>query len=140
MIYNCGPSAIEAYRSSGNGNVAPAFTISGSHTRLQSGNRIAVDSSSALYVANRKNVLIFAAGAHGNVAPAALLSGKKTSIPETGWGATAIAVDARGEIFVAVDSDENVAAILVFAKGSNGNVAPIRTIRGASADLGYSPK
>ncbi len=139
MIYNSG-TAIEAYHTSDNGNIAPAFTISGSHTRLQSGNGIAVDSSGALYVANRKNVLIFAPGAHGNVAPAAILSGKKTGIPETGWGATAIAVDAKGEIFVAVDSDENVAAILVFAKGSNGNVAPIRTIQGASADLGYIPE
>lgn len=137
MVHNAGPNAIEAYRTSDNGNVASTLTISGSHTRLKWGNGIAVDSAGAIYVANQKNVLILAPGAHGNVSPTAIIAGKKTSIPQDGWGATGIAVDSKGYLFLAVDDDQSIAAILVFAKGSNGNVAPIQTIQGASTELGY---
>ena len=56
------------------------------------------------------------------------------------YGATAVAVDSNGEIFVAVENSQQVPAILVFAKGANGNVKPIRTIEGGSTGLTYVPE
>jgi len=139
MIYNSSDDSIDGYHTSDNGNVSPALVIRGSHTRLKQGMGMAVDASGAIYVANRTNVLVFGPGAHGNVAPLAVIAGKKTGIP-TGYGATAVTVDGSGEIFVAVENSQQVPAILVFAKGANGNATPIRTIQGASTGLTYIPE
>lgn len=84
-------------------------------------------------------MLVFGPAAQGNVAPVAIIAGKKSGIP-TGYGATAVAVDSTGEIFVAVENSQQVPAILVFAKGANGNVKPIRAIQGGSTGLTYFPE
>ncbi|MBV9056174.1 MAG: hypothetical protein JO078_11985 [Candidatus Eremiobacteraeota bacterium] len=139
MIYNSSDDSIDGYHTTDNGNVSPSLVIRGSRTRLQQGMGMAVDASGAIYVANRTNVLVFGPGAQGNVAPVAVIAGKKTGIP-TGYGATAIALDSTGEIFVAVENSQQVSAILVFAKGANGNVKPIRTIQGDSTGLTYIPE
>lgn len=139
MIYNSSDDSIDAYHTTDNGNVSPSVVIRGSHTRLKQGMGMAVDASGAIYVANRTNVLVFGPGAQGNVSPVAVIAGKKTGIP-TGYGATAVAVDGAGEIFVAVENAQQIPAILVFAKGANGNVKPVRTIEGGSTGLTYVPE
>jgi sugar lactone lactonase YvrE len=93
-----------------------------------------------LYVVNNDPpaILAFAPGVSGDCAPVRAISGAQTGLGTT-WviGSPApldagIAFDAAGNLYVA--STQN-SAILVFAPGVSGDVAPIRTISGAATGL-----
>jgi hypothetical protein len=77
-------------------------------------------------------VLVFAAGANGNVLPTRVIAGPRTRLTAP-YG---IAVNSRGVIYVTnyADSSPNP-EILIFAAGANGNIKPIRTIRGRMTQL-----
>lgn len=73
---------IVVYPAGSNGNVAPSAVISGGNTMLTNPNKIRVDASGNIYVADLGvgGILFFAAGSNGNVAPTAIISGSDTGL------------------------------------------------------------
>jgi hypothetical protein len=138
-IYNSSGNGVLEFHTSDNGNVAPFNVIEGAKTGLSQANGIAVDKNGYLYIANANDVRVFAPGASGNAKPVAVISGSNTLIPQpgSGYGALSIAAGKDGSIFVGVQYDTNVSSILVFAAGSNGNVAPEHVITGAKTGLDW---
>jgi hypothetical protein len=123
-----------------NGNVAPVRVLSGDKTLLAGCDVVAFDGTGNLYVANYNgmSVTVYAPGASGNVAPIATLTGANTGI---GYLAT-IVVDLAGSVYAsgqAVDSTGRTrSAILRFAPGANGNVAPVAALVGADTEINAS--
>jgi len=98
------------------------------------------DASGNAYVLNQSAlnnddaVLIFAASANGTVAPNSFIAGPTTKLTR----AQSIALDQHGNIYVGADDSSGFAGmILVFAPGSSGDTAPIRTITGPNTSLGF---
>ena len=121
----------------GAGNVAPARTIAGSNTRTNVSYAVAIDpTSQRIVVANAGNdtVQVFAPGANGNAAPVSWIAGAKTMLVNP-YG---VAVDGAGYTYVGTcpTGYHLQAAILVFAPGARGNVAPVQTISGTKTNLG----
>jgi len=134
MIYTANDNSVRIFHVADNGNVAPTSLIQGANTGLEYADGIAVDSQGYMYVANSSNVLVFGPGASGNAKPARVIAGSNTRFPLNNAGATGIAVDRKGTIFVAVQN-ESVNSILVFAPRANGNVSPIQDISGSKTGL-----
>ncbi len=137
---NTGNDSVTVYASGSTGNVAPTQTIAGTRTGLDIPVALAVDSSQRIYVANitypnsgNGSLTVYAAGANGNVAPTETIEGAKTKLNLP----AGIAVDSSDNIYAANfdRTDSTAASITVYAAGTNGNVAPIRTISGAETDL-----
>jgi tripartite motif-containing protein 71 len=120
----------------------PIATITGSNTGLIYINGIAVDSSANIYVTQWypvASVSVYPAvgGSTGRLdeSPIATISG-----PDTDLGyPVGIALDSNGNIYV-VDIDgfgNGTATVFVYPAGSNGNIAPVRTISGPQTELGF---
>lgn len=136
--YVLNATGVVVFAAGANGNVKPIQTITGSKTGLTNPSGIAVDPADNIYVTNLvkpngSSVDVFAAGADGNVAPIRTIGGKVTGLDI----ALGCAVDAGGNVYVlnwesyySLHHD-----ILVFAAGANGDVAPIRKIRGPKTHL-----
>jgi hypothetical protein len=80
-------------------------------------------------------VLVFAPGANGNATPTAEIGGSNTEL--NGLSTGGMWVDIFGGIYVANNGPPSGSgccnhAILYFAPGSNGNVAPTRVISGSA--------
>jgi hypothetical protein len=144
------PISINVYAASATGSANPIRQISGSLTQLllpnvQATNTcveipgIAVDSSQNIYAEIQtilpssyppvKSVLVFSATANGNVAPSRVIAGSATGLYGDGVNDTQLLVDSEGDIFTTTyipSSQSN--AIVEFAPGVSGNVAPINTI------------
>jgi len=124
-------SSIQVFAPGANGNVAPTYNIAGSNTGLSYPDDVVVDFFGKLYVTDGfssgvNNVEVFAAGSSGNVAPIQAISGSNTDFgnPDD------LAVDATGNIYV-TDSTATVGpAVLEWASGATGNVAPAAIIAG----------
>jgi sugar lactone lactonase YvrE len=128
------PPSVTIYRAGSNGDDAPMARIRGSKTGLKNSQAIALDSHGYIYVSNQgenekpDTITVYTPGSKGNVAPARVISGPATllSAPE------GIAVDSSGRLFVssgaAGPAQSSNAAVLIFAPGSNGNVAPFASI------------
>lgn len=119
------------------GNAVVAASITGSATGLARPQGLALDSTGRLIVSNAAgpSITIYssAATASGNVAPAATISGTATQLS----GPDQIVFNSgqnNGELYVA---DPLAAAILIYSNlvVINGNVAPARSIAGASTGL-----
>ena len=87
--------------------------------------------SDLLYVGNVGNnsITVYRHDASGNTSPLKVIAGPKTGISSPG----ALSEDSQGDLYVAngfFDGPSATPAILVFAKGANGNVAPIRKLAG----------
>lgn len=136
-IYDASGSGVEEFHTSDSGNVPPFVVIEGSKTGLANANGVAVDRKGYLYVSNTTDVVVFAPNARKNATPVAVISGSKTLIPQSGYGALSIAVGKNAEIFVGVVDASQNSRILVFAPGSNGNVAPVRVIDGQRTGLDW---
>jgi sugar lactone lactonase YvrE len=123
-----------------NGNVAPAGVIAGSNTMLTLVDGIVADSSGEIYVANTdtNSIVGFPAGSSGNVRPNIVISGSNTGLASP----IGLAVDTAGNLYAANCGQCDYGppgqnSVEEFAAGSNGNAAPIRTIAGSKAQLGY---
>ena len=119
-----------------NGNTAPSRTISGPSTMLNIPTGIWLDAASdTLYVANfgSSSIIVFntASMISGDVAPFRTVSGASTTFnyPQSLW------LDTASDTLYVGDIGSN--AILVFSNASmiSGDVAPSRTISGASSTL-----
>jgi NHL repeat len=115
------------------GAAAPLRTIAGTNTTLYRPAGVAVDNSGRLYVAdlggpsNVGGIAIFAADANGDVAPLARIpailpvgsggAGVNTRVEQ----ARGVAVDSARRIYVTDDLGDQ---LLIFAAGSDGDVAP----------------
>ena len=128
---------LTTYLASASGNVPPLNTIGGARTLLGGPTGVAIaQTGENRYVSDNpkrvSRVLVFSSGATGDVKPTADIKG-----PDTGLGhyTEGIAADRR-DIYVADSGDSTVS---VFAKTSNGNVAPIRRIIGFTVQTGNTP-
>lgn len=132
-VYALNGNAISVFAPGATGSAAPARLISGSQTQLNDASGIAVDAAQNIYVANTTggNVLIFSSTQTGNVAPSSILGGTSTAI-STPLG---VAIDSMGDIYVAsYNQPSTSSAILEFAPGATGNVAPTRMLTAVASD------
>jgi hypothetical protein len=123
-------SAINAFRLTAGGDVAPVSTLSGSRTALNRPDGLAFDSVGDLYVADADTPAVteYQAGAYGNVAPVKTISGSATGL----FTPAGITLDSVGDVYVANDASNT---ITVYAATADGDTAPIRTITGVSTQL-----
>jgi Beta-propeller repeat len=128
-------NSLTVYAPGANGNVAPVQTIAGAETNLYHCTAVALNSKGEIYVTNVKlgpsgspGVAIFGKGANGNVAPIRTISGPKTGLNQP----NGITFDSDGNIYVtnAPEMASGNDSVTVYARGANGDVAPIRTITG----------
>jgi sugar lactone lactonase YvrE len=130
------PPSVTVYRAGSNGDVAPMARISGPKTGLSFSQGIALDSHGYIYVSNQSkepngldSITVYSPGSNGNVAPARVISGPATKLLEP----EGVAVDSSGRLFVSSgarnsDPQSRSAAVLIFAPGAKGNVAPFASI------------
>ncbi len=85
-----------------------------------------------LYAAESRSVVVYAANASGKAKPLQDITGTKT-----GLQASDVVADGKGNIYVSNGTDYGATenTVTVYAKGANGNVAPIRTISGSKTGL-----
>jgi sugar lactone lactonase YvrE len=135
-----GHDSITKYAAGSSGDVAPVAEITGAHTQLSSPTGIALDSSGDIYVANQSptanepdSITVYSPNSAGNAAPIRVISGALTKLSSL----SGIAIDSSGNIYASSLGVEGSsgADILIFAAGSNGNVAPIFEIDGDCAGL-----
>ncbi len=153
---NAGSVVVYPAGSDGNGN--PSAVIAGPDTGLENPAAIAVDRAGDIYVANQGplkpkpgceylpngSITTYRPSSDGNAPPVSSIAGPKTGLEFP----NGIAFDSRGNIYVSNQlsmlgvclSFPRINAptegdILIFASGSNGDVAPIGSIRGPATGL-----
>lgn len=124
---------ITVYAPGSYGNVAPIATIAGYSTGLSSPEGLVLDASGNIYVPNDGNhtITVYAAGSNGDVAPTATISGSYTKLSNP----YQLSLDSSNNIYVANYAGASGINVLEFAAGSNGNLAPIKTIAGTKTKL-----
>ena len=136
-IYATGWSSnsVSVYAPGANGKPTPIQYIEGGNTGLSQPSSLAVTPEGMAYVTNWNSmaVTVYAPGANGDVAPIRTISGSKTGI----YHPSSVAVDRKGMIYVSSAEQGSPAGccVTVYAKGANGDVAPIRTISGSNTEL-----
>jgi len=138
---DAGSNALTAYPLTANGNTAPSVTIAGSNTGLAFPRRIEFDAAGTAYVSNAPAsglhaITEYSSGSNGNVSPIRAISGSNTGLT----GADGLFINASGDLYVAnctgcFQSSGTMDAVLEFAPGANGNVAPISTLSGPNTGL-----
>jgi hypothetical protein len=130
-----------------NGNAVPIRMlkgIGGKNTGIAVVLGMGVDTSGNLYIANdlggsiangpdTNNILIFSPTQSGDVSPSRAIAGSATLMEGNTLG---VSVDASNNLYVVTESvTPSFNAILEFAAGASGNVAPIREITGSNTTL-----
>lgn len=131
--------SVNYYPVGSSGDVAPSGKISGSNTLITGAAGMVVDASGEIYVANAdtNRIVGFAHGSNGNVSPNLLICGSNTGLASP----NGLALDDRGSLYVTncgngwIYGPPRPTSIEEVAPGSNGNVAPIRTISGSRTNL-----
>jgi sugar lactone lactonase YvrE len=121
-----------------NGDTAPAQIINGPDGGLQQPVAVAVDARGYIYVVNEMSagsaVMVYHRDANGDARPIRTLVGPRTGL----HFARGIALDGAGNMYLpSEDVPASPPAILVFAAGAHGNVAPLRTIAGGLTNLSF---
>jgi len=124
--------SVTVYAAGANGNVSPIRTISGSNTGLVDPGGIAVDATGHIYVADYTAITVYAAHAHGNVSPIRTIAGLNTKLLYP----FSVAVDTSDKLYVLNHNRRREVSVTVYAARANGNVRPIRQIRGSNTALG----
>lgn len=126
-VANTQANSIQAYAPISPGNWILVATISGSNTGIATPVGVALDANANIYVSNPNvnTITVYSAGSSGNVPPIAVL----TNVPNP----NGIALDSEGNIYVANGSG----SIRMYPAGSNGSVAPQRTISGPNTGLSF---
>lgn len=118
---------------------AVRYTLGGTSTRLAYPSAVAVDNKRNTYVLGHYDtkaggeayeILVYDAQAplRAHPRPVRVIAGS-----HTGLSSGALAVDPGGNVYLTEQTPAN--AVLVFAPDARGNVAPVRTIAGASTQL-----
>ena len=134
-IANLGSDAITVYAPGAGGNVAPLRTIAGTMTRLSGPVALGIDQTrNLIYVANTSSnaITAYKLSQSGNVKPTRVISGKMTGLDEP----KGVAVDAAGYVYVSNTGLFSKRFLTVYAPGSNGNVAPVQTVKGGKVTMG----
>jgi hypothetical protein len=145
FVTNITNNSVTVYALDASGDTAPLRTIAGDTTLLDSPIGIALDlANDEVIVSNTSNpgtstnasITVFSRGADGNVAPLRTIAGSSTGLNY----AQMLAFDPlAGEILVANAADRasppGTPSVTVFSRMANGNVAPLRTLSGASTGL-----
>lgn len=131
-------NVLSVFPRTGNGNVAPLRTISGSNTGFNNGPiGIALDAVNDEFAVTNPffgpgfvpSVLFFARTAGGNVSPLRVLVGQPTGLNSP----NGLAVDAaRGEVLVANSLGNSIS---IYARNVSGSAPPLRTITGSNTQL-----
>jgi sugar lactone lactonase YvrE len=158
--YQTNSDSVAVYPAGSDGNAKPIALIAGPKTKLASPSAITVGRSGNIYVANQGpvkctnscgcypvgpgSITVYPPGSAGNVKPVATISGEDSGIGQP-YG---IALDRDGRIYVLnnlrsvevcalneVGIKSVPGPMLVFAAGSNGDVAPTATIGGPFTGL-----
>ena len=137
-ISNQSNNSITVYNNAStiNGDIAPARTITGANTGLNSPVGLWYDpSSDELYVANYGNSSITvynnASVANGNIAPARTITGTNTGLN----GPIGLWYDPSSDELYVANYNNNSITVYNNASVANGNIAPSRTLTGANTGL-----
>lgn len=161
FVTNPFAQAVLVFRGSAHGEEAPIRVIQGPRTQLAGSayagvDRLDVDPiHNEIFVPARNAILVFPREAHGDVAPIRVIKGSNTGIQSS----QTLAVDPVRNLIVAGDTgaggdpqrnrlgiitvsrEENTlrrdsrGSLLIFNRTDNGNVKPIRAIRGPKAGI-----
>jgi sugar lactone lactonase YvrE len=130
--------SVNVYPAGSNGNVSPAATIAGADTGLYGPVGIALDSGGNLYVLNGQtgvtqfgSVIVYPAGSSGDAIPSTTITSNFTGIK----GASSVALDSMGNIYVANELSGSGGSINIYPAGSYATGPPIATIAGANTEL-----
>ena len=119
------PATIFAYPLSGSGPTSASYSITvAGITQI---NALAVDSAGSIYVGTPGSVRVYSPGSVGTSTPIRVISGSATLLNASA-SPNALAVGNDGTIYLAMISTGDIPGLLEFAPGSNGNVAPVRTL------------
>jgi len=140
-VSNQSDNTIVVFAAGSNGNVAPIRTIAGGGTGLSRPTGMTVNAADNLYVINlgiyggiccNGSVTVFAPGATGNASPVSSIAGTNDGL----FNSLGITLDASGAVYVSDFGNTDAGptndgtAVVVFAAGLSGNVAPTRRIAG----------
>ena len=129
---------IAAFARLANGNVAPARSIAGQSTKIgRASHDVYYDETHDELVvgsANGQAVITLRGGANGDEKPLRIIQGAHTQLQSPGYG---VYVDeVHNEIWVVEGRDRpGEEYILVFPRTGNGDVAPLRVIKGPDTKL-----
>jgi 6-phosphogluconolactonase (cycloisomerase 2 family) len=128
------PSSISVYPLGASGSVSPIRSITGDATGLLGTYGLTLDTvHDEIVVTNSSSnsVAVFSRTANGNVAPTRTISGGSTGLAFPGQ----VVVDTAHDELAVANALGASSSITVFARTANGDVAPVRTIIGASTGL-----
>lgn len=124
FVADTATNAVDAFTSTGNGDIMPMFAISGTDTMLASPNGVAVAPDGTLYVANdgaSNSIDVYAPGSQGDAAPSRVITCGGLATPG------GISLDGAGNLYVANTTGNSIS---VFGPTDSGCVSGNRTITG----------
>ena len=136
-----GMSEIVVYAPGASGTATPVRTLSGVPQGAGQIEGLAVDGTGNLYVQTaltvgtslNSGIAVYSPGSNNVGAPNRFISGGATQVSNS----RQLAVDATGTIYTSSSLSVGPESVLIFAPGTNGNVAPTRTIGGANTQIFY---
>lgn len=129
-------SSVLVFRGSATGNEPPLRVIQGPNTGLIRPHSVALDPvNDEILVTDPRSgaVFVFARTARGDVAPLRTIRGPKTNLFEI----VGVAVDTERNVLVVANgrSSRGDGALYIFNRAADGNVAPLRSIKGPATGL-----